>query len=519
MNSRTLGASSHAGSCRQIRTLVCWTALLATPAAVNAQVIAVKNAPVADGGQFVFLPSANIGMGGLSIALADSTLDPFVNPAKGARLRGTSVFGAPTFFSVSRRSGGGLTLPLGVSTSHGAWFTQFMLAMQDIDRGNDNQQGVFAPSTFDALSSSRIVPPVVEQRSVSRQNRYAHATLGRRFVGGTSVAASGSWWGLHAVDGVELYYPGSQSVRQRGDALDLRLGVLKETKQGHSLEAVAVRNRQAVNHDVTFMDVFWNPNLRQISFVPRVAPNADETETWGLHLAYSRPIADSGWRVGAILTGNQIRQPRLPAFGLPQVAADAANARALNIGGGLSRISGPVTLGVDAIFEPISSRSWVDAHEDVETRAGTMLEAGTRTLDNRFRFTNGIARAGAAVTFPFSSERWLRIETGGQLRAIRYRLDQRDAIQESRSSSTQHWNEWTRSWGVGIRVAGAELHYRGSLSTGAGRPGFDDQNGGFVIDDVRPLTSSSSTSFAPFGLSFGDVSATTHQISFSVPIR
>src|SRR6476660_3467432 len=77
--------------------------------AAHAQLIAVKTAPIADGGQFAFLPSANLGLGGLSIALPDSALDPFVNPAKGSRLRGTRLFGAPTFFSVSRKAGGGFT--------------------------------------------------------------------------------------------------------------------------------------------------------------------------------------------------------------------------------------------------------------------------------------------------------------------------------------------------------------------------------------------------------------------------
>src|SRR5215207_6474376 len=147
MTSRTLGAPSHAGSWRQARTSTWQTVLLAgihagtaaafavtsviDATAVSAQVIAVKNAPIADGGQFAFLPSANLGLGGLSIALADSALDPFTNPAKGARLRGTRLFGAPTFFDVSRKAGGGFTLPIGTSVSKGAWFTQVAVAIQE----------------------------------------------------------------------------------------------------------------------------------------------------------------------------------------------------------------------------------------------------------------------------------------------------------------------------------------------------------------------------------------------------
>ena len=528
MTSRTLGASGHAGSWRQARTIAWWTAALAGlhagPAAVapvHAQVIAVKSAPIADGGQFAFLPSANLGMGGVSIALSDSALDPFNNPAKGARFTGTRVFGAPTFFAVSRQSGGGLTLPLGVSTSNGRWFSQFMLALQDIDGSNNDQQNLPPPIAVADVAPPRpgatSSVPAIDDSKVSRQNRYAHATLGRRLPNRLSVAASASWWGLNAVDGVELYYAGNQSVRQHGDALDLRLGMLKELGRGQSLEAVVVRNRFSVDQNVAFTDVFWNPNERQMTFVPRLEPNADRTETWGLHVAYSRPLADSTWRVGAIVTGNRIRQPSLPGYDLPVVPADAGTAQAYNLGAGIARNTGPITMGFDAIFEPITSRTWDNAEKEVETLAGSVLDAGTRTLDSRFRFTNATTRLGIAATFPFSTDYSLRLEAGGQLHAVRYHLSQRDVIRDERNTSTQNWNEWTRSWGISVRFAGADLHYRGNLTTGAGRPGLDDFNGAVI--EPAALSSSFTNSFAAFGRTFGDVRATTHQISLSVPIR
>jgi hypothetical protein len=61
------------------------------------------------------------------------------------------------------------------------------------------------------------------------------------------------------------------------------------------------------------------------------------------------------------------------------------------------------------------------------------------------------------------------------------------------------------------------MHYRGNLTTGASRPGFDD-SGNVVFAptlDSRPGFVSS----VPFGLTFGKVRSTTHQISFSVPLR
>jgi hypothetical protein len=470
----------------------------------------VKTAPIADGGQFAVLPSANLGMGGLSIALPDSTFDAFTNPAKGSRFHNVRVFGAPTFFSVSRGAGGGLTLPIGAALSSGSWFTQFAVAMQELDRIQSN--GVGGP----VLAGVADVQGTSEPDEPSRSNRYVHGTLGRRF-GAVAVAASGSWWRLNAMDGVELYYPRSQSVRQGGDASDVRLGLFTEWR-GQSFEALVIRNRVGVNHDVGFTDIFWQPSERGMVVVPRFEANADRVETWGVHVGYTRPLADSGWRIGGILTANRIRQPRMPSYDLPQVPSDAGRAHAYDLGVGIARSATNWTFGVDAIFEPIWSHSRDRADEATETRAGAPIAVGTTTLDNRFRFTNGILRAGFGTTAAVSSTAALAFEVGGQLRAMRYRLEQWDAVQEQGTESTQSWNEWTRSWGVALRVVGAELRYRGNLTTGAGRPGFDD-GGVIAVPDVavRPGFSS----FLPFNPapSFDDVRVTTHQISLSVALK
>ena len=502
--------------------LVLVSILPAALTAARAQIIAVKTAPLADGGQFTFLPSANLGMGGLSIAVPDSVLDPFTNPAKGARLSGTRVFGAPTFFSVTRKAGGGLTLPLGTSWSRGAWFTQIAVAMQDVDRpGNDN--GVFLPAaTLDVATPNTTgiaTDVVIDDSKPPRDNRFVHGMLGRRLGGGLSVASSASWWRLNALDGVELNFPTSQRVRQHGEALDVRLGLLEEFAPGHSVEVLALHNRFAMNQDVAFNDPFWNPTLRQFTVRSRIEPNAEETDTWGLHVAYRRPLADSTWHVGAMLTGNRIRQPRLPAYDIPQVQADAGRAHAYDIGAGVAHSRGPLTMGFDAIYEPIWSRSWVRADEATEARDGTTIDAGANTLDNRFRFNNAIARLGFAVAIPISKEQALTLETGGQLRAIRYRLNQWDAIRQSSSASTQRWSEWTRSWGVSYRFAGADVQYRGNLTTGASRNGFDDPGDiVFAVADARPVPGGFGWA-GPFGLRFAGVRTTTHQIAFSIPIR
>ncbi len=517
MTTPSLRAPRYVGPWRAARATACFAALVAghgVLAAVNAahaQVIAVKTAPVSDGGQFAFLPSANAGMGGLSIAVDDSSLDPFVNPAKGSRLKGANMFVSPTFFSVSRQAGGGLTLPLGMSASGKTWFGQFAVAMQEIDElGPDD-----APLIAATLGTSSTFP-ISGERDRSRQNRYAHGVIGRRFANQLSVAASASWWRINAMDGVELYYPNGSLVKQRGEAADIRIGALKSLSGGRTMEVIALHNRLGVNQDVAFTEFFWDPSERGMKMIPRLEPNADRTHLWGLHLAYTQPLADSTWRVGAILTGNRVNQSSLPDYNLPLVPGDAGHANAFNIGAGITRSTGIWTVGLDAIFEPIWNNTWVRADDEALTSEGTTLTASARTLENDFRFTNALTRLGVAARLPFSSDYSLTLETGGQLHAIRYRLEQQGNLRDTQTASTQRWNEWTRSWGLTLRSVHADLRYSGRMTTGARRPGFDN-GGGLVFDSVRPLTSS----FLPpvFTLPFDKVRATTHQISLSVPIR
>jgi len=128
---------------------------------------------------------------------------------------------------------------------------------------------------------------------------------------------------------------------------------------------------------------------------------------------------------------------------------------------------------------------------------------------------------GFGLAIPIAKDKSLTLETGGQVHAFHYNLDQWDAIQQTQSKSRQNWNEWTRTWGASVRLVGADLRYRGSLTTGAGRPGFDRSDGIIAVDALSavPAPGGGFSSFAPFGLAFDDVRAFTHQISLSVPIR
>ncbi len=84
------------------RMLFLATALISlAPRVATGQLISLKTVPVAAGDQFITLPSARLGMAGVSIALDDVLGDPFVNPAKGALIDEPILVSAPTVYGIS----------------------------------------------------------------------------------------------------------------------------------------------------------------------------------------------------------------------------------------------------------------------------------------------------------------------------------------------------------------------------------------------------------------------------------
>ena len=161
---------------RPVRVGLALAALCSAAATAGAQLIQIKTLPIADGDQWRIFPSANAGMAGVSIALADSLLDPFVNPAKASRVTpGSSgaFFGSPTFYSVSQNAGGGRTIPLGGIARSGSVFAAFNVALQEIDAITPPTRQFFPPGIFttDGFATQVTTQPTAP----SRQNKYAFA--------------------------------------------------------------------------------------------------------------------------------------------------------------------------------------------------------------------------------------------------------------------------------------------------------------------------------------------------------
>jgi hypothetical protein len=505
--------------------------LVATRA--SGQLIQIKTLPLADGDQWRIFPSATSALGGVSIALADSLGDPFTNPAKGSRSArgGGAFFSSPTFYSLSSHAGGGRTLPIGGIGRWGSSFGGFLLAMQEIDSATSSSQVFFPPGPVPLAAKTTpgaapsVTTTTISRPNPSRQNQFAFGSLGHVFEGSRlSVAGSVLWSGLHDVDGTELLYAGSAGVVQRGQSFDARIGVTKDWSAGgdrgdRTLEAILLRNSYAMTHDVTWIDQVWDPNVRSFTNTARVDNNLDHTGTWGLHLGYSLPVSDSGLRVGAIVTANLASHPKLPDYHIAQVAVipwDPGHSAAYDLGVGVSKVQGPLTFGLDAIYEPILSHTWGEAHGATPTASGGTIPDGGKTTENRFHFSNGIVRAGVGHDFETGAHQILRVQLGIGVRSIDYTLDQTDHVAESTQRQTEHWNEWTKSWGLSLHFTDLELRYAGRTVTGTGRPGIVAEGVVFGVADAA----GPNILAAPNGpLSLTNVSVMTHQFSVSLPIR
>jgi hypothetical protein len=504
-----------------VAPLLCLGALAGHPVSGAAQVISVKTSALAEGDQFVFFPTTNAAMGGVSIAIGDTLFDAFSNPARGGHVRRSTLFSTPTFASVSRKAGGGETFPFGAFLRSGRSFGGLVIATQHLDGSRVEllpPPAILAASGTAPTSRADVASIEAEPATLgdpSHSNRYAALVAGHTFAAsGISIGASARWSRVRAIDGAELLYTGTDALRQSGRLADFRLGALKEWRDGQSVEAVVVRNTVALENDARVFDQFWDPNLRQMVASPRIAHDADRTRTWGMHLQYGRPLADSSWRIGGIVTANRITNPSFPADPVLDVPRDRGRSTAFDVGVGVAKTHKGSTFGIDAIWEPIASRAWV-----VDS-TGTGAGAGSATtFENRFRFSNAIVRTGVGQEIRIEPDGLVaRLQFGLQMRSIGYRLDQHD-LAGTTSGFEDAWIEWTRTWGLTLRFSALDLYYRGRLTDGVGRPGLPP-GGGIppIAVDVAPRPGFGGVP-QPTRMTLTDVRVTSHQIGFSLPIR
>ena len=475
---------------------------------VSAQLIAIKTVPLATGDQFLIYPSQYMGMGDVSIAWDDSLLDPFINPAKGARNKTTLFAISPVYYNIADDNGSALTAPFSALFRYGDWFGTLSACMQELQLSGFNS----------GLAGLTI--PLSDRKAT---NFYTFASLGKEFLDSRLAFAGAIGWSkLHAMDGVELLYANSRGLKQNGKTFDLRMGFLADLEH-HSLEALVLYNRLDMTHNVTYRD--WRPDLVYGS-VPfdRVEKNLDYTRTWGLSLGYMFRLPEKGWNLGAIFTANKKSHPKIPNYSLMQIPRDPGTSNAYNFGFGFARtFADRATFAMDFIYEPIWSYTWADAIEPVTTRSGGTIAPGNITVENDFWFSNKIFRLG----FNKVNKR-VDFQMGLQIHYIGYRLKQYDHVAERFRMQRENWFEWSPSLGFVFKLEYIQIRYMARLIFGTGRPGV----AGFGVrptwgwrgstgEDSFALSQRGNADFllAPSGaLTLVDTRVLTHQITVSMPL-
>lgn len=436
-------------------------ALFILPIVSLAQIIPIKTVPVATGDQFMLFPSKNLGIGGVSIAVEDEMLDPFMNPAKGSRITGVRLMSAPMYYSISAPSGGAggstsLSVPVGLLfRTESSLFGGVYWARQSM-KAQSSTSGSVAPAVLSGGFSESSNP----------HNSFNFALLGFRVPEtDISFAASGFWGDLNAVEGVRLLFPNT-NVRQEGIYSQYQLGAVAKLDDEESIEATVVKSALKMRYDVIRNTMGFPEDALNSVFIES---NEDETTLWGIRVGYLRPLAGE-WRFGVQITGNWKDHPKIPNYQIMSIPRDPGNSSAYNFGVGVSKRTSKSTFGMDVIYEPIRTETWADAAQVIRTARGGSIFPGQKTVENFFNFSNWIVRTGMRFEKETSD-----FQLGVQVHSFNYHLFQDDHVQVNKTDIDQHWNEWTLSIGFAQKYSTIQVRYTGLATFGTGMPIGDTQ--------------------------------------------
>ena len=478
-------------------------ALAASP--TSAQLIPIRTVPVASGDQFRLLPSKTMAMGGVRYAVDDTLADPWSNPASGVRNESTRFLGSPTFYSISNGGGGGRSFPVAGLFAGDDWFAGATLALQQIENpGTDSPIFVTEPAPDVCCFGARTLGETFGR------NVYAAGFVGRRIgTGPWSIGVGISAAQLDAMDGVDLLYAGADRIEQSGSIKDFRLGLVRDGGRDR-LSLVAVHNRVSMEHDVTYVDWFWNDALMAPTQTPRIELNQDQTRTWGTNATWSRDLETPGWRIGASATVNYKDHPKIPNYSIQNIPRDPGTTWAYEVGFGFSRTEAASTFALDVALQPIWSTTWQEADSDDVVASGGRLSVGDRSIENDFFFTNVLLRSG--ITHRVDP---ISLQAGIEVRSYDYHLDQVNRVTRNFRDQSESWIEWTPTLGAVFASESFELRYAARITTGTGRPGVNT-----ALEFDGAVAADSDFILAPEGpLTLQDAQVVTHQISISLPVR
>jgi hypothetical protein len=496
-----------------LRTSLAWPlfALALLPAGLTGQNITLKTVPIPTGEQFLLFPSLRLGMGGVFIALDDPVAAPFANPARRLAAGRGRVYATPTFYGETNGSVGGRSLPISSLFAGERLHGGFAIALQQVNDESRRFTPVFEGGGRTLLDNAR-------------NNTYLFGTVGGRVGERTSVGASVFQAELGAVDGVNLLYAQASGIAQDGALTELRLGFTHDLGEERRLEGTLTNTRLDMTHDVHYVEWRWECDPRVPAQPPQPICNAptvrswdelneDRTVTWGTNLRFSQPI-DEVSRVGFLFAASTKDHPKIPNYNIVNIPRDPGNSTVFNLGAGVSHQEGPVSAGLDVIFEPGRSHTWAFADTLTRLPSGDTLRPGEKTVDNEFSFRNasiglGVQREGERYGF----------QLGLRLRQISYSLDQQNFLAERVRKTDESWMEWVPTWGALAKMGALELRYTGRFTA----KGFQPIGIPFFVRGVEDVAAAAEPGVdfvvgATEPVNMPEYRVTVHRITLSMPL-
>ena len=466
----------------------CWLILsVLLPSVLFAQLISIKTVPVATGDQFVLLPSKNFGMGGVCIAMDDAYLDPFVNSAKGVRNHGARFFMSPALYSITGNNGGARSLPFSAHFGGQRYFGSAAFSFQQLESTISPDQSL----------SARYA-----------ENLYFYGSIGKRFDKNRQAVSLGlNYANLSAMQGVEFLYASSRGVKQKGSLADLRLGYVNEISNQYTFETVLLYTDYNMMHEVDYSWGWdWVPNRA-------TEKNPDHTRTFGFHLGHVFRPEHKNLALGGIFTSNWKTHPKIPNYELMNIPRDPGNSYAYNIGLGISSAANDsVSAAIDFIYEPMWSNTWAEAAEEQTSASGQIIRPGDYTVENDFKFSNWILRAGMTG----GSKRG-GFQLGIIVKQTNYILKQYNYVTERLRKQSESWVEWMPTWSLFFHAGDMRIQYAGRVTMGSGQPGIAN-NWGWIGAESDASVYLNDIMLAPSGsLTLNEAFVFTHQVTVTVP--
>ena len=426
------------------------------------QEIHIRTVPLAASNQSDFQPSLSRGMGNLSIAFDDPLSDPFSNPAKASRLQGVNLFFSPTRNSWSNEEGSILSSNNGSSKYKGTGINSLPFGLF-LKKDNFFAGGLIA---YQSYSSERSTNNFIwnnlawhdpEKKDVG-DNTYLFGLMGTYIPDlKVSIAGSVSWSDFKALDGVNLLYPGSTDIKQDGWAVNYKFGLTGEISERDQIDFVVGRSIFRSTHEIFYEYPIWS----DVMYPYREELNKDESNSWVVHTKYNHNINDE-WKIGAILIINWKEHPKIPNYSLANIPRDPGNSTAYNLGMGCVYSGERTTLGLEYVYEPITSYTWAEAGENFP------FSSEFKTVENFFDFYNHILRAGLNTRTDYS---WLSFRLGAQLHFYKYILKQDDNIRMTSRNADENWLETTLSGGLTFKFSNVQVLYSLQVILGNGMVG------------------------------------------------